>query len=181
MFKKLFICLTQPGKIGLYIFQKIRFSILFLAIFLLIATIPYGILFVIHGGNLSNVTVENIERTFMSNGLDFELEINNGLLTGKEGIAAGTNELILFINPNKEENPYALYDSGVPLIEFKEDKIIGSISGLVVFEKTYLDVNLLDFDFNEIMNLNYLKFHELVFFLLFLLPGQQVPRPSLRR
>ena len=164
MFQKFLICLTQPSRIGIYIFQKIRYSIIFLLALVVIAIIPYEILYISQSEYLSESTVDTIERTFMNNGLDFDLAIKDGVLTGEDGVATGTEELILFINPNKEENPYKEYSNGIPLIEFTETNVKGSISDHVIFDYTYLDAGLTNFDFNEIMNINYLKLNELIEF-----------------
>ncbi len=164
MFKKLLICLTQPAKIGMYIFEKRRFSIIMLLVLLLIATIPYGIMIIANENRLYSESVDAIEQTFMQNGLDYELAIKDGLLTGEEGIAVGTTDVILFINPNQEKNPYAMYSSGIPTIEFKETTIVGTFSGLTVFNHTYAEVGLENFDFNDLMNVDYIAFHKFIGF-----------------
>lgn len=161
MFKKFMICLSHPTRIGLYIFEKLRYSILFLLALIVIATIPYGImLFSIDGFSAS--THDTISEAFMTNALDCELKIVDGNFIGTENIMIHSEELVFFLNPKGENFNYQSVETIAPIIEFTALEVKGYFGFSEVFTYSYQELGLEQFDFNTIIDQDYIAYHLLM-------------------
>lgn len=159
MLKKLIICLGHPTRIGLYLNEKMWKSILELLLVAFIITIPYTVSLSLQK-ELSNQSVTNTVTFFNNYSEECDLEIKDGVLTGKNEILMAGYEAYVFFNPNNKTLD-ATYRS-MPLLEFSKNKLILTFMGIKVYEKAYTDLayNELSIkkmtmnDYNEISKLN---------------------------
>lgn len=155
-FNKLHICLVEPRKIGFFMPEKLWKSLIQLLLFSIIAISPVIIENVVNE-RVSESSKNYIQDVFMSKRIDNGLNLENGILTGDEGLAFVIEEAVIFINPNKEvlENDEYAY---LPVIELASDKVNVYYLDILLYSLEYEDIGVINLSFKKMCNVDYIEF-----------------------
>lgn len=159
--KKIYICLFEPRKIGMFLHEKIKVSILQLLLVSLIAILPYTISMVVTD-EISNSSYKIVEKWVMEDSVDLDLEIKNGILSGSEDYTLLMNEAILYINPNDKELELSIDYVLFQVIEFNKESVKTKLFGNTISEKTYKELGITELDFVKIMENDYIEFDRFI-------------------
>lgn len=158
---KMYICLFEPRKMGLFFGEKMYKSFLHVLLIAFIAVLPFTISLIAQD-EISNLSYDAIEEWIMEDSLNIDLSINNGVLSGEKSYALLTNEAIIYINPTGEklnvEIDYVTYH----VIEFNKDSVQVSFLDNVISSKTYLEAGISDLDFSKMEDADYVEFDKFI-------------------
>ena len=158
---KMYICLFEPRKMGLFFGEKMYKSFLHVLLIAFIAVLPFTISLITQD-EISNLSYDAIEEWIMEDSLNIDLSINNGVLSGEKSYALLTNEAIIYINPTGEklnvEIDYVTYH----VIEFNKDSVQVSFLDNVISSKTYLEAGISDLDFSKMEDADYVEFDKFI-------------------
>ena len=157
-FQKIYACLFQPKKIGLFLGEKLHKSFIQLFIFSLITIIPVIFVYSFQT-NFTASSYESLSTWLMEDYSDLDMQITNSSFSGSEGHAYLVNEGIVFLNPNDEvleleSLEYASYH----VIELDSKNVRVTFLNNIVYEKTYEELGVVDLDFKKISNADYIEF-----------------------
>ena len=159
--KKIYICLFEPRKIGLFFNETLSRVLLQLLLCSLFVISPY-ILTLVLDSEIDNSSYKHLEEWIMEDSVDLDFNISNGTLTGSEGYVILINEAIVFINPKNEplelSIDYALY----PVFEFTETGVESSLFGQVSYKKSYQELGVSELDFTKMMEADYIEFDRFI-------------------
>ena len=159
--KKIYICLFEPRKIGLFFNETISTVLLQLLLCSLFVISPY-ILTLALDSEIDNSSYQVLEEWLMEDSIELDLKISNGTLTGSESYVVLINEAIIFINPTNEplelSIDYALY----PVFEFTETSVESSLFGKVSYQKSYQELGISNLDFVKMMEADYVEFDRFI-------------------
>ena len=153
---KLYICLTEPRKMGFFMGEKKWKTFLQLFIMTFIALIPY-LIRLSNTDELSNESVIRLKETLMTNEIEANIKLSGGFLSGDSPILVGSEEAVIFINPLDAELDTAEY-SGYPVFEFNKESVNVYYQNMLIYESTYENLGYLDIDFNKILKSDYFEF-----------------------
>ena len=159
--KKIYICLFEPRKIGMFLHEKIKVSIIQLLLVSLIAILPYTISMVV-ADEISNSSYKIVEKWVMEDSVDLDLEIKNGILSGSEDYTLLMNEAILYINPNDKELELSIDYVLFQVIEFGKESVKTKLFGNTISEKKYKELGITELDFVKIMENDYIEFDRFI-------------------
>lgn len=159
--KKMYICLFEPRKMGLYFGERLLNSFIHVFLCALIAILPYTIS-LITVDEISNSSYNIIEEWIMENNVNTDLSIVDGRLTGEKKHAFYINEAILYINPKDEVLNITLEDAAFHVIEFDSEGIKVYFLNNAVYSKTYLELGVMDLNFERMENADYVEFDKFI-------------------
>lgn len=154
---KMYICLTEPRKIGFFMGEKKWKSLLQLFLFLIIALTPFFIKETFND-KISDSSKTYLQKILMNKDIEANIKIENGTLIGDSAIAIQIDEGIVFINPNNEKLDSSDYKY-LPVYEMNATGIKVTLIGNVLKEISYKQINFLSLDFNKIFRLDYVEFN----------------------
>lgn len=152
--RKINICLSQPRKIGFFMGEKLWVSLLQLALFVVIATIPQ-IINLATTTEISSSSKDYIEEILMVNEIDNSIKFTGGKMEAEKGLQITTSDGIIFINPNKEL--LKSYDYPLIVYEFLTEKVVVSFSGIKLYEVSYAELGNPEIDFDKIYHTDYVE------------------------
>lgn len=160
-FKKMYICLFEPRKIGLFFGESLIKSILQVIMIAILALSPYVISLSIHN-EIDSDSYKIIERQLIENYDDSPYEISNSYLTGNQSLAFMINEGIVYINPTDEPIEFGIEYATYNVYEFKSNRYEVSMMGIVMYSKSYADLGVVELDFDKIADADYLELDKFV-------------------
>ena len=160
-FSKMYICLFEPRKMGVFLGEKLFKSFIQLLLLAIIAITPIIVSLSFRDG-ISNSSRDEIENYLITKSLDTDLLIKDNTLTGSKGLAFLIDEAILFLNPKDEkltiDAEYATYH----IIEFNPKGVRVDFFNNQIFSKTYSELNVGEIDFSKIEGADYLELSKLI-------------------
>lgn len=159
-FQKIYICLFEPRKMGLFFGEKIFKSIIHILLFSLVVVLPYTLSLLVNN-EISNKSYRSLEQYLMEESVNTDLQLTNGNLIGTQGVAFLINEAIIFINPLDEslevDSEYELYH----VIELDSTGLNVSLFDKTIYSKNYVDLGAGDIDFRKIEEADYIELDKL--------------------
>ena len=163
-FKKMYICLFEPKKIGFFLGEKLYKSIIHILLLALIVVTPLVIELSVKN-DISNNSYHTIETYFIENHYGSDLILKNNMLVGdtnKEGFAFLIEEAILCFNPHNEMREISVEYASYHIVEFNKDKMEVIFLNNTVFSKTYEELGVKEIDFSKINDADYLELDKLI-------------------
>ena len=153
--KKVYICLFEPRKMGLYLGEKISRSILQLLLLCMIVISPLA-LKLLSQDEITTASREHVEDVLVENIDSNDAFIKDGQLTGSEGFAFVIDEGLVFINPNGESLELtSVEDVSSYIIEFNNQGVTVLFMNAVIHNKNYADFGEIEIDFSKIADADY--------------------------
>lgn len=159
--KKIYICLFEPRKLGLFFSERIIKSVLQLLLFALIAISPYIISLAVDN-NISDSSRNYIEEKIMYDAKLTENKIINGKFDGESSTPFLINEAIVYFNPKNETFGLPLEYATYHVIELREDMIVVSFLNNEIYKKSYVELGYDNIDFKKIIDADYLELDRLI-------------------
>ena len=160
-FQKMYICLFEPRKMGLFFGEKLSKSFLHILLLSLIVVLPLTIT-LSTSKEISNSSYREIQKYLMEESFNTDLKILDGVLSGTKGMAFLIEEAIVFINPANEplevDSEYDIF----PIIEFTNSGLEVSYFNKMYFQKSYIDLGCGEIDFMKIEETDYLELDKFV-------------------
>lgn len=164
--KKIYICLFEPRKMGLYFGEKLYKSFLHVLLLTLIAILPVSISLAIRDG-ISNSSYESIETYLMEDSVGLDLKLSNGVLTGTKNFTIITDEAVLYVNPTGQD--LKLQDLKLDIeyltlhvIEMTKEGVEVSLLNNVSYKKTYEELGQTKIDFSKIAEADYIELDKFI-------------------
>ena len=129
--KKIYICLFEPRKLGLFFGERLINSILQILLFTLIAISPY-IISLSTNTEISNSSRDILEEKFIEEAISTSYKITNGKFSGEVRSAFLLNEAIIFINPLNENLDLSYEYASYHVIELNQDGVVVSFLNNIV-------------------------------------------------
>lgn len=153
--KKVYICLFEPRKMGLYLGEKISRSILHLLLLCMIVISPLA-LKLISQEEITIASREHIEDVLVENIDSYDAHIKNGQLSGSKGLSFAIEEGLVFINPNDEDLKLDnVEDVSSYIIEFNRQGVTVVFMNSVIHFNNYSDFGDIEIDFSKIADADY--------------------------
>ena len=160
-FQKMYICLFEPRKMGLFFGEKLSKSFIHILLLSLIVVLPLTIT-LSTSKEISNSSYKEIQKYLIEKSFNTDLQISEGTLSGTKGVAFLIEEAIIFINPTNEplemDSEYDIF----PIIEFKNSGLEVSFFNKICFQKSYIELGCNEIDFTKIEEANYLELDKFV-------------------
>ena len=159
--QKIYICLFEPRKMGLFFGEKIIKSLLHILLCALIVVLPFSISLIINNG-VSNSSYRQLQQYLIEESFNTDLQISNGTLSGTQGVAFLIEEAIVFINPLNEklevDSEYDIYH----IIELNSTGLNVSWLGRTNYTSTYIELGYNNIDFRKIEEADYIELDKLL-------------------
>ena len=159
--QKIYICLFEPRKMGLFFGEKLSKSFLHILLLSLIVVLPLTISLAV-SNEISNDSYRNVEKYLVEYSNNTDLKITNGILGGTKGVAFLIDEAIVFINPLNEnlevDAEYSMYH----VIEFTNSGIEVSFFEKTYYQKSYLELGCAELDFMKIEEADYIELDKFI-------------------
>ncbi len=159
--KKLYICLFEPRKMGLFFSEKLWKSFLQILLISFIAILPFTVSLVVRN-EISNSSYHELEEWVMEDSVDLTLKLSEGILDGEKNYAILIDEAIIFINPTGEVLNVGNEYAGYHVVEFGKEGIEVSLLNNVTYEKTYLELGVKELDFFKMEETDYIEFDRFI-------------------
>ena len=163
-FKKMYICLFEPRKIGFFLGEKLHKSFIHILLLALIVVSPLVIELSLKE-EISNNSHNIIENYLIRDAKGNDLILKDNILTGKEnseGFAFLIDEAILCFNPKNEKREIGIEYATYHIIEFNKEKLDVIYLNNVVYSKTYEELGVTEIDFSKISDADYLELDKLI-------------------
>ena len=160
-FSKLYICLFEPRKMGIFLGEKLYKSFIQLLLLTLIAISPIIITYSVRDG-ISNTSREEIKDHLITEAYNTDLLIKDNKFSGSEGLAFLLEEAILFFNPKGENLEVELEYQTYHVIEFGQEKLSVKFMNNEIFSESYSQLGVSEIDFSKIEDADYLELSKLL-------------------
>ena len=160
-FSKIYICLFEPRKIGLFLGEKIIKSFIHLLLLAIIAVSPIVVSYCVRDG-ISNYSHNKIEDYLMTEIYETDLIIKDNTFTGSDELAFLLDETILFLNPNGKQLEIGVEHISYHVIEFGQEEVSVEFLNNTIFSKKYSELNVGEIDFSKIADADYLELDKLI-------------------
>ena len=163
-FKKMYICLFEPRKIGFFLGEKLHKSFIHILLLALIVVSPLVVELSLKE-EISNNSHNIIENYLIRDAKGNDLLLKDNILIGKEnseGFAFLIDEAILCFNPKNEKREIGIEYATYHIIEFNKDKMDVIYLNNVVYSKTYEELGVTEIDFSKISDADYLELDKLI-------------------
>ena len=158
--QKMYICLFEPRKMGLFFGEKIYKSLIWIFVFSLLVVLPFSLSLVVND-EISNKSYRKLEQYLIEESFNTDLQILNGTLYGTQGVAFLIEEAILFINPLNEilevDSDFEMYH----VIELNGTGLKVSWLGKTNYTATYSELGYNEVDFRKIEEADYIELDKL--------------------
>ena len=159
--QKMYICLFEPRKMGLFFGEKLYKSFLHILLLSLIVVLPVTLTLSV-SKEISNPSYKLIQEYLVEKSMDTDLQISDGVLSGTKGIAFLIEEGIICINPLNEEVDFDSEYDIFHIIEFNDVGMKVSFLGNIYYQKTYTELGCNELDFVKIEEADYLELDKFV-------------------
>ena len=163
-FKKMYICLFEPRKIGFFLGEKLYKSFIHILLLAFIVVSPLVVELSLKE-EISNNSHNIIENYLIRDAKGNDLLLKDNILIGKEnseGFAFLIDEAILCFNPKNEKREIGIEYATYHIIEFNKDKMDVIYLNNVVYSKTYEELGVTEIDFSKISDADYLELDKLI-------------------
>lgn len=163
-FKKMYICLFEPRKIGFFLGEKLHKSFIHILLLALIVVSPLVVELSLKE-EISNNSHNIIENYLIRDARGNDLLLKDNILIGKEnseGFAFLIDEAILCFNPKNEKREIGIEYATYHIIEFNKEKLDVIYLNNVVYSKTYEELGVTEIDFSKISDADYLELDKLI-------------------
>ena len=155
-FKKMYICLFEPRKIGFFLGEKLYKSFIHILLLALVVITPIVVELSL-SNQISNTSYKTIEKYLVEENYCSDLLLKNNTLTGSEDFAFLIDEAIIFFNPSGDILEVGIEYSLFHVIEFKKDKLEVKFSNDVIYSKTYAELGVDEIDYSKINETDYIE------------------------
>lgn len=156
-FKKMYIFLFEPRKIGVFLGEKMYKSILRLLLLALVAITPLIVSYAVKT-EISSTSKNALAKFLMVEISETDFVIENGSFSGNDWEGVLIDECVIILNPNNMpislSSEYMIYH----IVEFSSNGMSVSLLNNTMYAKTYQDLGVDKIDFSKIEKADYIEF-----------------------